>query len=156
MHSDAPTAADTDWDQIVALYDQLLAPVTRRRSSPSTGPSPWPSATARPPRSPRSTTSPARSTATTCSTPPAPTSSNGSAGTTRPSAAYDRALALTTNAAERDLLRRRRDARRALAGGAGDLGVVAPLEAVEHQVEGELELELVVAARSDDGCRRRG
>ncbi len=24
VHSDAPTAADTDWDQIVALYDQLL------------------------------------------------------------------------------------------------------------------------------------
>ncbi|WP_308201489.1 RNA polymerase sigma factor [Sphaerisporangium perillae] len=26
VHSDAPTAADTDWRQIVALYDQLLAP----------------------------------------------------------------------------------------------------------------------------------
>jgi RNA polymerase sigma-70 factor (ECF subfamily) len=25
VHSDAPTAADTDWDQIVLLYDQLLA-----------------------------------------------------------------------------------------------------------------------------------
>ena len=25
VHSDAPTAADTDWHQIVALYDQLLA-----------------------------------------------------------------------------------------------------------------------------------
>jgi RNA polymerase sigma-70 factor (ECF subfamily) len=25
VHSDAPTAADTDWDQILALYDQLLA-----------------------------------------------------------------------------------------------------------------------------------
>ena len=25
MHSDAPTAADTDWRQIVALYDQLMA-----------------------------------------------------------------------------------------------------------------------------------
>ena len=25
MHSDAPTAADTDWRQILALYDQLLA-----------------------------------------------------------------------------------------------------------------------------------
>ena len=25
VHSDAPTAADTDWGQIVALYDQLLA-----------------------------------------------------------------------------------------------------------------------------------
>ena len=25
VHSDAPTAADTDWRQIVALYDQLLA-----------------------------------------------------------------------------------------------------------------------------------
>ena len=24
VHSDAPTAADTDWDQILALYDQLL------------------------------------------------------------------------------------------------------------------------------------
>jgi RNA polymerase sigma-70 factor (ECF subfamily) len=25
VHSDAPTAADTDWSQVVALYDQLLA-----------------------------------------------------------------------------------------------------------------------------------
>ena len=25
VHSDAPTAADTDWSQILALYDQLLA-----------------------------------------------------------------------------------------------------------------------------------
>jgi RNA polymerase sigma-70 factor (ECF subfamily) len=25
VHSDAPTAADTDWDQIVQLYDHLLA-----------------------------------------------------------------------------------------------------------------------------------
>ena len=25
MHSDAPDVADTDWSQIVALYDQLLA-----------------------------------------------------------------------------------------------------------------------------------
>ena len=25
VHSDAPTAADTDWRQILALYDQLLA-----------------------------------------------------------------------------------------------------------------------------------
>src|SRR5204863_5466492 len=25
VHADAPTAADTDWGQIVALYDQLLA-----------------------------------------------------------------------------------------------------------------------------------
>src|SRR5919201_5707851 len=25
VHSDAPTAADTDWRQVVALYDQLLA-----------------------------------------------------------------------------------------------------------------------------------
>jgi RNA polymerase sigma-70 factor (ECF subfamily) len=25
VHSDAPTAADTDWGQILALYDQLLA-----------------------------------------------------------------------------------------------------------------------------------
>src|SRR5205823_3226235 len=24
VHSDAPTAADTDWGQIVALYDQLM------------------------------------------------------------------------------------------------------------------------------------
>ncbi len=25
MHSDAPTAADTDWSQILRLYDQLVA-----------------------------------------------------------------------------------------------------------------------------------
>jgi RNA polymerase sigma-70 factor (ECF subfamily) len=39
VHSDAPTAADTDWGQIVALYDQLLA-VNPRRSSRSTARSP--------------------------------------------------------------------------------------------------------------------
>ena len=36
VHTDAPTAADTDWSQVVALYDQLvrLDPVTHRRSQP--------------------------------------------------------------------------------------------------------------------------
>ena len=49
MHSDAPTAADTDWRQIVALYDQLLRARARRRSSRSTARSRSPRWTARPP-----------------------------------------------------------------------------------------------------------
>ena len=45
VHTDAPTAADTDWTQIATLYEQLYA-VTRRRSSRSTGRSRSPSSTA--------------------------------------------------------------------------------------------------------------
>ena len=52
VHSDAPTAADTDWGQIVALYDQLARASPRRRSSPSTAPSPSPRSRGRPPASP--------------------------------------------------------------------------------------------------------
>ena len=32
VHSDAPTAADTDWGQILALYDQLTAVVALNRA----------------------------------------------------------------------------------------------------------------------------
>ena len=39
VHSDAPTVADTDWRQVLALYDQLLRDRTRHRSSRSTAPS---------------------------------------------------------------------------------------------------------------------
>jgi RNA polymerase sigma-70 factor, ECF subfamily len=41
VHADAPTIQQTDWPQIVALYDHLLA-VAPRRSWPSTAPSPSP------------------------------------------------------------------------------------------------------------------
>jgi RNA polymerase sigma-70 factor (ECF subfamily) len=40
VHCDADRAADTDWDQILQLYDQVWA-VTPARSWRSTGPSPW-------------------------------------------------------------------------------------------------------------------
>ena len=83
VHSDAPTAADTDWRQIARSSTTSCS----RRADPVValnravavaevdGPDPWPS-----PRSTRSTSTP-----TTCSTRRAPTSSVGSAApTTRP------------------------------------------------------------------------
>ena len=70
VHSDAPTVADTDWRQVLALYDQLL------RAEPDTGGRAQPRRRARPSsKAPRWRTSPSRrsiSTGTTCSTPPAP------------------------------------------------------------------------------------
>ena len=82
VHTDAPTAADTDWAQIA---DALHPAVRRRadaRSSRSTARSPSPSSTARgrPGRG-----RPARPhVATTRGTPPAPTCSAGSAAAPRP------------------------------------------------------------------------
>ena len=100
VHSDAPSAAQTDWLQILALYDQLMALVPTRWW-PSTGPWPWPRPTAPRPRWPLSITS--TSTATTCSMPCAPTCCAASAARTRQRAAYDAAIALTGNGAEQDL-----------------------------------------------------
>ena len=102
MHSDAPAAAVTDWGQILQLYDQLLAvapgPVVaaqpRRRGGRG--------ATARPRRSPWSTGS--TWTGTTCTTRSAPTCCGASAGAGEAARAYERALALTGNAAERAYL----------------------------------------------------
>jgi RNA polymerase sigma-70 factor (ECF subfamily) len=42
VHSDAPSAAETDWGQVLRLYDQLLA-ITRLRWPPSTARSRSPS-----------------------------------------------------------------------------------------------------------------
>ncbi len=47
VHSDAPTASETDWNQILALYDQLLDLHARPRSWRSTEPSPSPRSMAR-------------------------------------------------------------------------------------------------------------
>jgi RNA polymerase sigma factor (sigma-70 family) len=72
VHTAAPSARDTDWSQIVALYDRLVlldprrsfGSIGRSRSPRSTAPgSPWP----------RSTASPRPSTAITPTTPRAPT-----------------------------------------------------------------------------------
>ncbi len=82
VHSDAPTAAATDWGQILQLYDQLLAPLARARWSRSTAPWPWPRSTGPRPGWPRST--PSTSTGYHRSTPPAPTCSCGWAASTRP------------------------------------------------------------------------
>ena len=108
VHSDAATAARTDWRQILALYDQLLAvaptPVValnrarRRRRG------------ARPGRRPRARWTDSTSTATTCSTRPARTCCAGSAATAEAAAAYDAAIDLAENAAERRFLTARRDA----------------------------------------------
>jgi RNA polymerase sigma-70 factor, ECF subfamily len=76
VHSDPPT----DWRQVVALYDQLLA-LTRRRSSRSTARSPWPSS--RDPRRRLRSSTCSTSTATTCSTPSARTCCGGWAAPTR-------------------------------------------------------------------------
>ena len=46
VHTSARDVRDTDWSQVVALYHQLVH-LDPRRSSPSTGPSPSPSSTAR-------------------------------------------------------------------------------------------------------------
>ena len=108
VHSDAATAADTDWGQILQLYDQLLAisptpvvalnrAVARGRGRRAGGRR-WPPSTS------------STSTATTCSTPPGPTCCAGWAGTTRRPPPTTQALALVTNAAERRFLEERRRA----------------------------------------------
>ena len=108
VHSDAPTASQTDWRQILALYDQLHGLRTHQRSWRSTAPSP----------SPRST-GPAAGLAATDGL------DLGSyhlfhavradllrrlGRSAEAAQAYDAALALTTNAAERVFLDRQRNA----------------------------------------------
>ncbi len=108
VHSDAATAGR---HRLVADRAPLRpAPgrARRRPSSPSTGPSPWPSSTGRP--SPSPPWSGWGSTATTSSTPPGPTSWRRLGRGDEAVAAYDAALERTTNAAERRLLQQRRDA----------------------------------------------
>ena len=106
VHTDAPTAADTDW---APDRHALLTAVRRsapRRSSRSTARSPWPSSTGRRSRWPRWTGSTWRR--TTPGTRPAPTCCAGSAARAEAREAYDAALALTDNEAERAYLTRRR------------------------------------------------
>ena len=102
VHSDAPSAADTDWRQVLALYDQLLA-ISRVRWSRSTVRWPWPRSKARHRRSRRSTHW--ISTRITCSIRRravllARLGRDGDA-----IVAYERALALVSNAAERGVPR---------------------------------------------------
>ena len=81
VHTDAPTAADTDWRQIVQLYDQLLAiapsPVVALNRAVAVAEVDGPARGAR-----RSSTR-STSTRTTCSTRPAPTCSAGSVAATK-------------------------------------------------------------------------
>ena len=102
MHSDAPTAAATDWRQILALYDQLLAlapsPVVALNRAVAVAEVDGPGGGARARRRARPAgyhLLPRRS---------APTCSAGWAATRRPRALYEAAIARTENAAERDFL----------------------------------------------------
>ena len=108
VHTDARRAADTDWGQIVALYDQLLAvrPDAGRRAQPRRRARRG--GRRRRPRSPPSTAS--TSTATTSTTRRVPTCWRGSGASDEAAAAYDAAIGLTGNAAERDHLQRKRAA----------------------------------------------
>ena len=111
VHADAPTADATDWSQIVALYDQLYAQRPNAVVGAQPGRSPSASCTARPTASPRSTRStPTRSRTTSRTTPRAPTCSPGPGAHGDAIAAYDRAIELTTNPAERRFLARQRAA----------------------------------------------
>jgi RNA polymerase sigma-70 factor (ECF subfamily) len=82
VHADAPTVEQTDWSQIVALYDQLLV-AAPRRWWPSTAPSPSVSCRTRPRRW-RWWRGWRIWTTTTRSTPPEPICLGGWAGTARP------------------------------------------------------------------------
>ena len=72
VHTEAPSARDTDWSAIVALYGQLVlldpSPIVRLNRAVAVAEVDGPG-----PGSPRSTGSPRSSTATTPSTPRAPT-----------------------------------------------------------------------------------
>ena len=105
VHADAPTADATDWAQIVALYDQLHAqrpnavvahePGHRDRRAARAG--------RRPGRPRRARRRPAGR-ATSPTTPHAPTCWPEPGAPARRSTAYDRAIELTTNVAERQFL----------------------------------------------------
>ncbi len=96
----------TDWRQILALYDRLMAhaptPVGR-----STEPSPWPRSEAQ--RRPWPWSTSLTCPDTTCSTPLGPTCSAGWGAYAEAADAYDAALALSNNAAERGFLGQRRE-----------------------------------------------
>ena len=106
VHADAARAADTDWRQIVALYDQLLA-IAPTRWSRSTVPSRWRRSTGRQRRSRSST----RSTWTSYRLFHAVRADllRRLGRDADAAAAYEAAIALTANAAERRFLAGRRD-----------------------------------------------
>ena len=83
VHSDAPTAADTDWTQVLALYDQLIAvapsPVVALNRAVAVAEVAGPA-----PASPPSMRWATSSTATCTSTPPAPTCCAASIAAPRP------------------------------------------------------------------------
>ena len=105
-HATSPSWDETDWLQIVAAVRGAdpRRPVAGRPPEPRRGDVADRPAARSHRRSAPWTSSPTGLTATTSSTPPAPSCSPGSAATTRPPAANARALALTTNDAERRLL----------------------------------------------------
>ena len=107
VHTSARDVRDTDWSQVVALYDQLAAS-THRRSSRSTGRSRSPSSTG-PRWRWRSTDSAATWPATTPTTPPAPTCCAGSAGRRRPARRTTGPSSWPATPAEIAYLTRRRD-----------------------------------------------
>ena len=106
VHTDAATAADTDWAQVLALYDQLYAvtptPVVALNRAVALAEVEGPGSRARRRRRPRPRRLPP------VTTRPGPTSCAGSAARAEAAAAYDRALELATNPAERAFLTRRR------------------------------------------------
>jgi len=81
VHSETPTAADTDWAQILTLYDQLLAVAPTPVVALNRAVGRWPRCSVRSPAWPRWT--PSTSTGTTFSTPPGPTCFAGSAASRR-------------------------------------------------------------------------
>ncbi len=106
VHTDTNDARDTDWAQIVALYDQLYAvtPTPDRRAQPRRR-----GRRARRPRCrarDRRLARPRR--AITPGTPPAPTCCDAWVAAPRRAAEYDAAIAATENPAETAYLARRR------------------------------------------------
>ena len=107
VHTDALDASMTDWSQVLQLYDQLLAltpsPVVALNRAVAVAEVDGPEVAL-------ALVEPLRArAATTHGTRPGPTCSAASARPTRRAAAYDRAIELAGNDAEREFLRSRRD-----------------------------------------------
>ena len=107
LHSLAPTYADTDWEQIAALYALLArsdpSPVVALNRAVAVSFAEDPERRCRCSRRSRGSSADTRR-----STRPMPTCSAGSATTPAARAAYERALELTDNPGERAFLARRR------------------------------------------------
>ena len=102
VHADAPTAASTDWGQIVALYDQLLAlrptPVVALNRAVAVAELDGARAAA------LDSSTASSSPTTSRTTRPAPTCSRRCGRADEARGAYERARELTTNEAERRFL----------------------------------------------------